>query len=444
MLGTTAETVVIPGSLNVNGKINQSLVNTFSTQLGTNALLNLTSDGNSNTCIGVNSGYYTSTGDNNSSLGANAMKYNSTGSDNTCIGYDAMVNGTTAFQNTIIGSSSGSSISTGSYNTCIGYRSSSSLSTGSTNTTIGFNSSADNYSYSTALGYSATNTASNQIMLGTVNERVVVPNDITFNGSINDVTRTVLSYIKNVSSDVQNQINTVSNSINNIGNNALVLYSTLNVSGFTTLTEVQVNTSLNVLQNISFLGSLNGITTSTFSFLSGLSSNIQNQINSISNTTPVGSVISFAGNSSSLSGYLKCDGTLYTISSYQNLYNVIGTMYGGDSSLGYFNVPNYQGVFLRGAGSQNLALVYGEPAKQYSSPPLGAYVVDKSVQPANYVTGITQNVRSFVTSASLIGAPSYNFNYSNAVASLQYTTANESGVVETFPVHTSINYFIKY
>ena len=37
MLSTSAETVVIPGSLNVNGKITQTLVNPFSTQLGTNA-----------------------------------------------------------------------------------------------------------------------------------------------------------------------------------------------------------------------------------------------------------------------------------------------------------------------------------------------------------------------------------------------------------------------
>jgi microcystin-dependent protein len=371
MLGTTAETVVIPGSLTVSGKITQSLVNPFSTQLGTNALLNLTSDGNSNTCIGVNSGYYTSTGDNNSSLGANAMQGNSTGSDNTCIGYNAMVNGTTAFQNTIIGSSSGNSISTGSYNTCIGYRSSSSLSTGSTNTTIGYNSSADNYSYSTALGYSATNTASHQIMLGTLNETVVVPNDITFGGSINEIPRTTLSYIKNVSSDVQQQLN------------------------------------------------------------------------SISNTNPIGSVIQFAGNASSLNGYLQCDGTLYTISSYQNLYNVIGTMYGGDASLGYFNVPNYQGVFLRGAGSQNLDLVAGSPAKQYSSPGLGIFVVDKSVQPSNYVTSINQSVKSFLERANsnIIGL---SFTTSNAVSSLQYSTASDTGVVETFPVHTSIQYFIKY
>jgi microcystin-dependent protein len=210
-----------------------------------------------------------------------------------------------------------------------------------------------------------------------------------------------------------------------------------------TLTQVQINTSLNVLQNISFLGSLNGITTNTFSFLSGLSSNIQNQINSITNTTPVGTVIQFAGNASYLNAYLKCDGTLYTISSYQNLYNVIGTMYGGDASLGYFNVPNYQGVFLRGAGSQNLDLVYGQPAKQYTSPPLGAYVVDKSVQPSNYVTGINQTVKSFLEKANsnVIGI---SFTSSNAVSSLQYSTASDNGVVESAPVHTSISYFIKY
>jgi len=71
--------------------------------------------------------------------------------------------------------------------------------------------------------------------------------------------------------------------------NNVILYITLNVSGFTTLTgAVQVNTSLNVRQNISFLGSLNGITTSVFSYLGGLTGNIQNQINSISNTNPIG------------------------------------------------------------------------------------------------------------------------------------------------------------
>jgi microcystin-dependent protein len=299
------------------------------------------------------------------------MQGNSTGSDNTCIGYNAMQNSTTAFQNTIIGSSSGSSISTGSYNTCIGYRSSSSLSTGSTNTTIGYNSSANNHSYSSALGYSSTNTASHQIMLGTVNETVVVPNDITFGGSINEVPRTTLSYIKNLSSDAQQQLN------------------------------------------------------------------------SISNANPIGMVIQFAGNANSLPGYLKCDGSIYSISSYPNLYNVIGTMYGGDSNQGLFFVPNYSGVFLRGSGSQTLDLQVPSNPKTYVSPPLGIFVKDKSVFPSTVVTSINQNVKSFLERANnnVIGI---SFTSSNAVSSLNFTTESNNGVVETFPVHTSINYFIKY
>ena len=79
-------------------------------------------------------------------------------------------------------------------------------------TCIGTNSNCP-YSYSTALGFNSTCTANHQIMLGTVQETVIVPNDITFGGSINEVPRSKLSYIKNVSSDVQNQINTVSSVI---------------------------------------------------------------------------------------------------------------------------------------------------------------------------------------------------------------------------------------
>ena len=118
-------------------------------------------------------------------------------------------------------------------------------------------------------------------------------------------------------------------------------------------------------------------------------------------------------------------------------------MYGGDVNQGWFRVPNYSGIFLRGAGSQNLDLVFGSPAKQYSSPPLGIFVTDKAVQPSNYVTSINQNVKSFLERANstIIGV---SCTSSNAVSSLQYTTASDNGVVESFPVHTSIQYFIKY
>ena len=189
---------------------------------------------------------------------------------------------------------------------------------------------------------------------------------------------------------------------------------------------------------------LNNISASTFVFLANVSSDIQSQINAIRNTNPPGSVIQYAGSSASLNGYLPCDGNLYHRSTYPHLFNAIGTIYGGDSNLGYFNVPNYQGCFLRSSGSQTLDLQIPSSPKTYVSPPLGGFITDKSVQPSDYVNSITQSVRSFITNANAFGPPNYNFDKSNALASLQYTTASNNGVVETVPVHTSIQYFIKY
>ena len=53
-------------------------------------------------------------------------------------------------------------------------------------------------------------------------------------------------------------------------------------------------------------------------------------------------------------GFLLCDGTAYSRTTYARLFAAIGTTYGvGDGST-TFNVPNGQGVFLRGAGSQTI------------------------------------------------------------------------------------------
>ena len=469
------------GNISSVGYITQTLSDTSSTQFGTNAfnktLLSTTSlynsafggntlynnsTGNFNTCLGHSSGFANSTGSCLTGVGQQALAKNTNANYNTAVGFLSSTDNTTGTGNTSIGSFSLlhntigdfniafgmfalSNNTTGFNNVSLGAYSGQSMTTATNSTCIGANSDAK-FSSSTAIGYNSVCSATNQIMLGTSAETVAVPGNLSVTGTINSISSDIFSkiqYLSTVSSNVQSQINTVSSNLANLGNNPLVLYSTLNVSGFTTLTEAQVNTSLNVLQNINFLGSLNGITTNTFSFLSNLTGNIQNQINSISNTTPVGTVIQFAGSSASLNGYLPCDGNQYSASSYPNLFNVLGEMYGGDSNQGWFRVPNYQGVFLRGYGSQNLALVYGQPAKQYTSPPLGAYVVDKSVQPSNYVTSINQNVKPFLEKANstIVGV---SFTSSNAVASLQYTTANESGVIETFPVHTSVQYFIKY
>ena len=64
------------------------------------------------------------------------------------------------------------------------------------------------------------------------------------------------------------------------------------------------------------------------------------------NTTPAGTVISFAGVNTP-PGYLICDGTSYAQSKYPALYRAIGTTWGGSG--GNFNVPDLRSYFLRGA-----------------------------------------------------------------------------------------------
>ena len=165
-------------------------------------------------------------------------------------------------------------------------------------------------------------------------------------------------------------------------------------------------------------------------------------------------VIAFAGLSSSLNGYLLCDGSYYSITQYAALYNVIGTTYG--SQAGTFRVPNYQAVFLRGAGTQFVAQPViggggggaGAPVgKTYTAPSIGTTLCDQSIQTT--VNTLTPNiqVKTFVTGGTAMFAPSYTFQYSNAVSSISFDSTldyTNYGNDNTFPVHTSVQYFIKY
>ncbi|HAX74811.1 MAG TPA: hypothetical protein DCY88_02990 [Cyanobacteria bacterium UBA11372] len=81
-------------------------------------------------------------------------------------------------------------------------------------------------------------------------------------------------------------------------------------------------------------------------------------------TLPVGTVVAFAGNIASSPsdppsdyttniealGWLLCDGTPREVSKYPELFAVLGYLYGGED--GKFNLPDYQGLFLRGVNGK--------------------------------------------------------------------------------------------
>ncbi len=63
--------------------------------------------------------------------------------------------------------------------------------------------------------------------------------------------------------------------------------------------------------------------------------------------TPVGSIISMASENVP-TGYLECDGSAVSRTTYANLFAEIGTRYGNGDGYTTFNLPDYRGYFLRG------------------------------------------------------------------------------------------------
>jgi microcystin-dependent protein len=83
-------------------------------------------------------------------------------------------------------------------------------------------------------------------------------------------------------------------------------------------------------------------------------------VNQGGSLVPTGTVFAFAG-STAPSGWLVCDGTAYSQTTYSALFAVLGSTYNTQTnpttnaawatpSAGQFRVPDYRGIFLRSSG----------------------------------------------------------------------------------------------
>src|SRR5262249_27242272 len=100
---------------------------------------------------------------------------------------------------------------------------------------------------------------------------------------------------------------------------------------------------------------------------------------------PVCTVNAYAG-SSAPPGWLLCDGTGYSQTTYAALFNVIGTTYGSTAS-GVFSVPDLKGRTI--AGKEASATRLTTAVSGINGATLGAAGGDQSMQTHNH--GITDN-----------------------------------------------------
>ena len=159
---------------------------------------------------------------------------------------------------------------------------------------------------------------------------------------------------------------------------------------------------------------------------------------------PVGSMQAFAG-SSAPTGWLLCNGTTASRTTYSNLYSVIGTTYGvGDGST-TFGLPDMRGRVPMGAGTGNQHGGTGSGVitggTSLAARTAGQFGGDERLMTHNHLGGM----------GTTVGAPTTGAMGTRIIASSTTTYENNSTVVqaagtgasENMPPFVVLNYVIK-
>jgi microcystin-dependent protein len=160
------------------------------------------------------------------------------------------------------------------------------------------------------------------------------------------------------------------------------------------------------------------------------------------NGKPVGGVIAFVGVNPP-AGWLLCDGSAISRTTYARLFANIGTMWGSGDGTTTFNLPDLRGMFLRG--------VNGSRADAYADPDIltrtniasggntGNAVGSIQLNTAEIHThtysklNLSQNARGFIPVIGAAGNPNFIT-----------LDSGEAGGNETRPKNAYVNYIIKY
>jgi microcystin-dependent protein len=117
---------------------------------------------------------------------------------------------------------------------------------------------------------------------------------------------------------------------------------------------------------------------------------------------PTGAVVPFAG-STIPNGWVMCDGSAYdgTTETYKNLWNVIGSFYGGSESA--FRVPNLGNRVPVGLDSSSVR------SNKFTT--IGAWAGASAVTLSSSTTGVLSHSHSVDESAVHTHAPSWSAHY---------------------------------
>jgi microcystin-dependent protein len=118
--------------------------------------------------------------------------------------------------------------------------------------------------------------------------------------------------------------------------------------GATTITSANLTASRALTSDASGKVAVSAVTSTELGYLSGVTSNVQAQLNSVTSaSTPTGAVLPFATKTVP-SGWLKCNGAAISRTTYASLFARIGTTFGTGDGTTTFKLPDLRGEFIRG------------------------------------------------------------------------------------------------
>ena len=158
---------------------------------------------------------------------------------------------------------------------------------------------------------------------------------------------------------------------------------------------------------------------------------------------PAGMIGPFANNSVP-TGWLACDGSAVSRSTYSVLYAVIGTTWGVGDGSSTFNLPDLAGAFLRGTGSHGSSTMGGGGA--FAGPSVGSFENDQ-MQAHQHTQRVDRG--SPTGSANppyIVGAPGFNSSPGEQNSHLYASDGQGTPRTgdETRPFNAGVKYCIKY
>jgi len=153
----------------------------------------------------------------------------------------------------------------------------------------------------------------------------------------------------------------------------------------------------------------------------------------VSALMPTGTVLHFAG-SSAPTGWLLCDGSAVSRTTYATLFALLSTTYGvGDGST-TFNVPNTSGIFISGVGSQTISTI--------------AYTRTLATRQGDVMQGHIHRINSNNgATGGFVNAVTNNIAAASDIGSGSPSTDSTNGTprtgAETRPANIAFNHIIK-